>query len=80
MKEIDARGLACPAPILLAKEALEKENPDILTVTVDNTAAKQNVARFLTSRGFRVSDTQQGNDFHVTIQRPEDIRPVRGNL
>lgn len=69
MQEIDARGLACPAPVLLAKEALEKENPDILKVTVDNAAAKQNVARFLTSRGFRVSDTRKGDDFQVSAEK-----------
>lgn len=73
MKEIDARGLACPAPILLAKEALEKGNPNILTVTVDNAAAKQNVVRFLTSRGFRVSDTRKGNDFQVRGEKEEAI-------
>jgi len=69
MKEVDTRGLACPAPVLLTKEALEKENPNIIKVTVDNAAAKQNVARFLTSRGFRVSDTRKGDDFQVSGEK-----------
>ena len=47
MKEIDARKLACPAPVLATKEAIENEHPDSLQVIVDNDAARQNVFRFL---------------------------------
>jgi len=32
MKEIDARGLACPAPILQTKATLEQENPKTVKV------------------------------------------------
>jgi len=65
MKEIDARGLACPAPVLLAKDAIEKEHPDIVKVVVDNEASQQNVTRFLESRQFEVSAEREGDDFLV---------------
>jgi len=58
---IDARGLACPAPVLKTKEAVEKEAPKEITVLVDNDAARQNVSRFLGSRGYSVS-TKEGKD------------------
>ncbi|MFZ5569020.1 MAG: sulfurtransferase-like selenium metabolism protein YedF [Thermodesulfobacteriota bacterium] len=71
MKKIDARGLSCPAPVLLAKELIEKENPASLTILVDNAAARQNICRFLESHRFEVSVEPQGNEFQVTGRRME---------
>jgi len=54
MKEtIDARGLACPQPVILAKQALEKT--DELAVRVDNIAAVENVKRLAKSQGCQVT-------------------------
>ncbi|MBC8177034.1 MAG: sulfurtransferase TusA family protein, partial [Deltaproteobacteria bacterium] len=50
-KEIDCRGLACPAPVLQTKGAIEREHPTVIKVVVDNEAAKQNVSRFMGSQG-----------------------------
>ena len=65
MKEIDARGLACPAPVLQTKGALEKENPRSMRVVIDNAAAQQNVQRFLESQGFRTALEQDAADYVV---------------
>jgi len=65
MKEIDCRGLACPAPVLQTKEALEREHPQVIKVVVDNEASKQNVARFMTSQNLEVSIEEQGGEFHI---------------
>jgi selenium metabolism protein YedF len=65
MKEIDARGLACPAPVLQAKAALQEEKSDGVRVVVDNAAAQQNVQRFLESQGFQTVIEQNGNDYLV---------------
>jgi selenium metabolism protein YedF len=64
-KKIDCRGLACPAPVLQTKEAIETDHPGIIKVTVDNEASKQNVSRFLKSQNFEVSVEQDGTEFHV---------------
>ncbi|MFO8112952.1 MAG: sulfurtransferase-like selenium metabolism protein YedF [Desulfosalsimonadaceae bacterium] len=66
MKEIDARNLACPGPVLLTRDVLEKEKPSKVNVIVNNDASRQNVARFLQSVGYAVSDKAMGADFHVT--------------
>ena len=68
-KEIDARGLACPAPVLQTKEAVDKDAPAIVRVLVDNEAARQNVTRFLESQKYGVSFEQVGADFHVIGRR-----------
>jgi selenium metabolism protein YedF len=65
MKEIDARGLACPAPVLHTKATLEQESSDSIKVLVDNAASQQNVERFLKSQGFETELAQDGEDFTV---------------
>jgi selenium metabolism protein YedF len=65
MQEIDARGLACPAPVLQAKAAVENEGATAVKVVVDNEASQQNVKRFLESQGFQVSLERQGADYWV---------------
>jgi selenium metabolism protein YedF len=65
MKEIDARGLACPAPVLHTKAAIQEEKPGSISVIVDNAASQQNVQRFLESQGFGTSLEQTGTDYRV---------------
>jgi selenium metabolism protein YedF len=65
MKEIDARGLACPAPVLHTKATLQEEKPAAVKVIVDNGASQQNVQRFLESQGFQTTLKQQGADYIV---------------
>jgi selenium metabolism protein YedF len=72
-KEIDCRGLACPAPVLQTKQAMEKDHPDVIKVVVDNEASKQNVSRFMESQNFEVSVKKDGNDFHVIGKRQGEI-------
>ncbi len=69
MKTIDARGLACPTPVLETKNILETKKPDSIRVTVDNPAAQQNVQRFLESRGFETLLEQQGDDYFISGSR-----------
>ncbi|HKK90231.1 MAG TPA: sulfurtransferase TusA family protein, partial [Desulfobacteraceae bacterium] len=51
---IDCRGIACPGPVLKAKEAIEQQGTGEVALLVDNDAAVENVSRFITSRGFEV--------------------------
>ena len=65
MNRIDARGLACPAPVLETKAAVERRHPQRIDVLVDNEPAGQNVARFLESQGYRTEVDQAGESFTV---------------
>jgi selenium metabolism protein YedF len=86
-KEIDCRGLACPAPVLQTKEALEKHRPNVIKVVVDNEASKQNVFRFMESQNLEVTVLQEGTDFHVigkirkgaATQAPVEKKPDTGH-
>jgi selenium metabolism protein YedF len=65
MKEIDARGLSCPAPVLQAKATLQEEKPAAVKVIIDNAASQQNVQRFLESQGFETALEASGGDYFV---------------
>jgi len=47
-RTLDARGLACPEPVILTRKALAEGGFTSLEVLVDDTAARENVVRFAT--------------------------------
>jgi len=75
MTNIDARKLACPAPVLMTKEAIGNNRADTVRVLVDNEASMQNVSRFLESQAYSVSVDAQGDDFQLTGSREGSVSP-----
>ncbi len=67
MHKRDCRGIACPQPVLVAKELVEKFPDELIEIRVDNKAARENVSRFFQSQGWSVS-TSTGADgsFFIT--------------
>lgn len=66
MNTIDARGLACPEPVILTQKALSSK-ADEYTILVDNYAAKENVTRFAEHSGYKVSVTESSGEFTLTL-------------
>ena len=62
---LDCRGMACPNPVLKAKEIIDRTHVARLSVRVDNSAAKENVSRFLSRMGYEVSVSEEGGAFEV---------------
>mgnify|MGYP000424582021 CR=1 FL=1 len=73
-KKIDACGLTCPAPVLLVKDIVEKEALGELTVVVDNDASKENVTRFLNSRGYSVTPVADNGNFLLKAHLDAEAR------
>jgi selenium metabolism protein YedF len=48
---LDARGLACPLPVIKTRDALAAIQTGELTVLLDNTTARDNVLRFAQNHG-----------------------------
>ncbi len=65
MKEIDARGLDCPAPVIKTKAVIDDDYPEKISILVDNDAARQNVCRFLESRQYEIEVRQKGSVFQI---------------
>lgn len=72
-KTIDARGLTCPAPVLLVKNAVEQAGNPELDVLVDNAASVENVTRFLGSKGYSVTDIEEGQAHRLSARSDQDI-------
>lgn len=68
MKKIDTRGMSCPQPVLMTKNALDK-NPEGVDIIVDNNTAKGNVERFLKNSGFKALIKEDGEDFIIEARK-----------
>ena len=68
-KMLDARGMACPLPVVNAKKAAEGLHPgDTLIVRVDNEIAVQNLQRFAQHMGFSAAGEKvSDSEFTVTM-------------
>ena len=71
-KTVDARGLACPQPVILTGKALKEA--DVVTIIVDDDTPMQNVSRMATQKGFKVQVEEKDSDFYVHIQKG-DAKP-----
>ena len=64
---VDARGLACPQPVILTKKALEA-NSDV-TVLVDNPTALENVKRMAATQGCGIEVAENGGIFEIGLKK-----------
>lgn len=69
MKEIDARGLLCPQPVIMAKKALEELVEGELVCIVDNITAKENVSRLATNLEHEHSIEEKEGHFYIKIKK-----------
>ena len=71
MKTVDARGFACPQPVIMAQKAIKADAPGELQVLVDNKCAVENVTRAVAeSRGYPWPPADNGDDeFTVTLRK-----------
>ena len=68
MKLIDARGLSCPEPVLLLREAMaSKENT--YQIIVDNHAAKENTSRYATHQGYGFKVEEKDGEYTLTFTK-----------
>jgi len=72
MNKVDARGLACPAPVLATKAAIESEHPERMEILVDNDPSRENVTRFLASQGYTSAVEQEEEVYTITATRGSD--------
>ena len=65
---IDARGKACPTPVIMAKKAISA-GESTFTVLVDNTTAVENLKRLAENQGFDAAAAEAEGVFSVTFTR-----------
>ncbi|MGE4457574.1 MAG: sulfurtransferase-like selenium metabolism protein YedF [Arcobacteraceae bacterium] len=67
MKIYDARGLSCPQPVLITKDALNNENSDFLVICGSNNS-KENISRFLAKMEAEFSLEEKDDGFYFSIK------------
>ncbi|MCX6227540.1 MAG: sulfurtransferase-like selenium metabolism protein YedF [Bacteroidia bacterium] len=71
-KTVDARGLACPQPVVLAKQAIETNEK--IKVIVDNDTALENVKRLGAKLGCDIKvDKKKDNIYEIKLKRKENV-------
>ncbi len=65
---VDARGLSCPQPVILARRALEAGDLPVV-VLVDTVTARENVTRMAQKAGFQVQVEAEAEEFRLTITK-----------
>lgn len=68
MKIVDARGLSCPEPVVMTRNAMASKEP-AYQVLVDAVAAKENVTRFAMSQGYAVNVSENAGEFTLDITK-----------
>ena len=87
-KILDARGWACPKPVIETRKALQSDKS--LTVIVDNKAARENVSRLAVKLGLQAQIEEKDDGTYVHIEQGtaqaiqedefESCEPVKSNI
>ena len=68
MKEIDARGRACPEPVLMTRNAL-KADAEGAVILVDNICAVENITRYAAHERYAIARADEGDTFRLTLTK-----------
>jgi len=74
MKVVDARGKACPQPVILTKQALA-DNDDVITI-VDNEISQRNVSRMAEKQGCHVQVEAKADGLYLHLTRSTARQPA----
>ncbi|NPV08064.1 MAG: sulfurtransferase-like selenium metabolism protein YedF [Anaerolineae bacterium] len=74
MQRVDARGLACPQPVVLARRAMQ--TGETVVITVDNITAAQNVSRMAQRAGWNVETEVSGDVYVITVVPSGEPKPI----
>jgi len=69
-KTIDARGLSCPQPAMLARQAINQLGKGTVEILVDSVTARENISRLAQNCGWSVTvDYQPEGDYRIILTK-----------
>lgn len=68
MISIDAKGLFCPEPLMMAQEAIKKNPGETIVIEVDSAAPRDNILRLVRRKKLTASVEEKGDVFVITIK------------
>ena len=75
-KQVDARGMNCPLPVIHTKKALEEIEKGTITTIVDNEVAKENVLKLAKSMDLKVDIKQSQGNYYIDILKENQIGKI----
>lgn len=75
--EVDARGLACPQPVIKTKKELDNIETGVIVTIVDNEIAKENVIKLGKSMNYDVTHNKSDDLFYIEIKKGEGDIVIR---
>lgn len=68
MNRLDARGLSCPEPVILIRDAMKSQEAEYQMI-VDNPASRENVTRYAEHQGYQVEVEEKDGEFTLNIRK-----------
>jgi tRNA 2-thiouridine synthesizing protein A len=70
IRTIDARGLSCPQPAMMANQAIKKINRGTIEILVDSGTARDNVSRAGKNNGWTVTvEDQHDGSYRILFKK-----------
>ncbi len=66
---VDARGLSCPTPVMLARRAMTEAGSGRIEVLVDTDTARENIARLAAREGWRTKIEEDAYGYRLLLEK-----------
>ncbi|TVS08945.1 MAG: SirA family protein [Planctomycetaceae bacterium] len=67
---IDARGLSCPQPVLMTRQAIGGLTTGTVEILVDSVTSCENISRFAKTSGWNpITEATPTGDYRVVLER-----------
>ncbi len=67
--KVDARGLSCPQPVMLTRDALAKAGGGPVVVVLDSMTQVQNCTRAAEKLGWQATCEEKGEIYELTLRK-----------
>ena len=68
MKIIDARGLSCPEPVIMLRQAMTTKEKSY-QIIVDNHVSKENTMRYAEHQGYKTDITENDGEYTLIFTK-----------
>ena len=75
-RQIDARGLECPQPVMLVRTAILEPGVDTVHIVVDDDASAENIPRMAKSHGWTATVQRADREFQILLRRTENAQTL----
>ena len=75
-RQIDARGMECPQPVMLVRTAILEPGVDTVHIVVDDDASAENIPRMAKSHGWTATVQRSDREFQILLRRTENAQTL----